>query len=86
MSSWVNMKERVNSYLHARRSVGYLLRIEGEQLLRFANFADQRRHSGYITLDLAVAWATDSQKSHQIGRARRLEVVRSLAKYCVIFE
>jgi len=86
MSYWVNMEERVNSYLQARRSVGYLLRIEGEQLLRFADFADQHGHSGHITLDLAVAWATDSQKSHQIGRARRLEVVRSLAKYCIIFE
>ena len=43
MSYWVNMEERVNSYLQARRSVGYLLRIEGEQLLRFAGFADQRR-------------------------------------------
>ncbi len=80
MSYWVNMEERVNSYLQARRSVGYLLRIEGEQLLRFADFADQHGHSGHITLDLAVAWAIDSQKSHQIGRARRLEVVRSLAK------
>lgn len=86
MSKWANMQERVDTYLQARRSVGFILHIEGEQLQRFANFAKQRDHQGHITLDLALAWAIDSQKSHQIGRARRLEVVRSLAKYCVIFE
>ncbi len=86
MSKWPNMLERVESYLQARRSVGYILHIEGAQLQRFASFADQRGHKGHITLNLAVDWAIDSRRSHQIGRARRLEVVRSLARYCVIFE
>ena len=86
MSKWSSMQERVETYLQVRRSVGYLLRIEGEQLQRFARFADQHDHQGHITIDLAVAWAADSQKSHQIGRARRLEVVRPLARYCAVFE
>ncbi len=86
MNKWTSMQERVTSYLRARRSVGYSLNVEGAQLQRFACFADQRRHQGHITLNLAVAWANSSQKSHQIGRARRLEVVRSLARYCAIFE
>ncbi len=33
-----------------------------------------------------MAWTIDSKKNHQIGRARRLEVVRTLARYCVSFE
>lgn len=86
MNKWSSMQERVDSYLQARRSVGYILYIEGAQLQRFASFAKQHDHQGHITLELAVAWAIDSKKSHQIGRARRLEVVRSLAKYCVLFE
>jgi len=86
MIKWSNMQERVDAYLQARRSLGYILHIEGAQLQRFANFARQRGHHGHITLDLAVAWATDSPKKYQIGRARRLEVVRSLTRYCVIFE
>ncbi len=86
MSKWSSMQERVESYLRARRSVGYTLHIEGAQLQRFARFADHRGHRGHITVDLAVAWAIDSRKSHQLGRARRLEVVRSLARYCIIFE
>ncbi|MFC1602212.1 tyrosine-type recombinase/integrase [Pseudomonadota bacterium] len=86
MSKWSNMHERVESYLHARRSVGYILRIEGKQLQQFASFADQRGHQGHITIDLAAAWATNSQRSCQIGRACRLENVRILAKYCAVFE
>lgn len=86
MSKWSSMQERIDAYLQARRSVGYILHIEGAQLQRFADFAKQHGHQGHITLDIAVAWAIDSKKSHQIGRARRLEVVRSLAKYCVFFE
>jgi len=86
MRKWSNMQDRVESYLQARRRVGYILRIEGAQLLRFARYADQRGHSQHITIDLAVAWAIDSPKSNQIGRARRLEVIRPLAKYCAIFE
>lgn len=86
MKKWKNMQDRVASYLHARRSVGYILHIEGEQLQRFANFADQKGHQGHITIDLAVDWANSSRKCQQIGRARRLEVVRSLAKYCILFE
>jgi len=86
MSKWSSMQERVETYLQVRRSVGYILRIEGEQLQRFACFADQRGHQGHITLDLAIAWAINSQKSHQITHARRLEVVRPLARYCAVFE
>lgn len=86
MNKWSSMQQRVESYLKARRSVGYILHIEGAQLLRFARFADQRGHQGHISLDLAVAWAINSRKSHKLGRARRLEVVRSLARYCVMFE
>lgn len=86
MNKWSSMKERVESYLQARRSVGYALHIDGAQLLRFACFADQRNHQGCITIDLALAWANNSRKNNQISRARRLEVVRPLTKYCAMFE
>ncbi len=62
MSKWSSMQERVESYLQARRSVGYILHIEGAQLQRFAGFADKRGHQGHITIDLAVAWAIDSKE------------------------
>jgi integrase len=86
MNRWSTMQERVADYLNARRRLGFALRIEGEQLQRFARFADARPHRGAITVELALAWACASSRSGPIGRARRLEVVRSLAKFCVPFE
>jgi integrase/recombinase XerD len=86
MSGWSSMQERVAAYLTARRRLGYALRIEGEQLQRFARFADARGHGGAITTDLALAWASASGRSGPLGRARRLETVRPLAKFCAPFE
>jgi integrase len=80
------MHERVDDYLNARRRLGYKLRIEGEQLRRFAQFARAQGHEGILTVELAVAWANSSKSASDICRARRLEIVRSLAKYCALFE
>ena len=86
MNGWTNMRERVDAYLQTRRAMGYQLHIEGEQLQRFAKFADQQDHQGALTVDLAVAWANLSTTVTGIGRARRLEVIRPFAKYCALFE
>ena len=86
MSGWGSMVERVEAYLKARRAMGYQLRIEGEQLQRFARFADQQDHRGPLTLDLAVVWASQSHTASGIGRARRLEVIRPMARYCALYE
>ncbi len=86
MIRWLNMQARVEAYLHARRTLGYALRIEGEQLYRFARFAEQQGHHGPLSLDLAVAWANATQSKSNIGPARRLESLRPFAKYCALFE
>jgi integrase/recombinase XerD len=85
MSQWMSMQERVESYLTARRLLGYQLKIEGQELHRFARFAEERKHCGALTIELAVAWAT-TVKSTGLYRARRVETVRGLAKYCALFE
>lgn len=86
MNAWSTMQERVTDYLLVRRQLGFALRIEGEQLQRFARFADGRGHCGPITVSLALAWACATTRSGHIGRARRLEVVRPFAKFCELFE
>jgi len=86
MSRWATMQERVEFHLTCRHQLGYALRIEGEQLQRFAHFADARQHHGAITVELALSWACASKRSGSIGRARRLGIVRTLAKFCAGFE
>lgn len=46
MNRWLTMQERVADYLTVRRRLGFALRIEGEQLQRFASFADAQGHDG----------------------------------------
>jgi integrase len=84
MNRWNCMREQVEDYLCTRRRLGYQLKIAGDELLRFARFADRDGSHRILTIDLAVAWASTS--ASKLNRARRLEIVRGLAKYCALFE
>jgi len=80
MTAWAKQ------YLDHRRKLGYRLRIEGQQLLRFASWADHTNHHGPVTTDLALRWATLPKDRAPLYWARRLEVVRGLARYQAIFD
>lgn len=86
MSEAQTMVSRVESYLAARRQMGFALGIAGRQLLTFARFSDQTGHRGPLTLDLAVRWAQSASRAKPLTWARRLEVLRPFAKYCSQFE
>ncbi|MDB4224546.1 tyrosine-type recombinase/integrase [Granulosicoccus sp.] len=75
----------VEAYLSYRRNAGYKLQIEGEQLLRFARFADDKNHRGALTIELARLWAT-SNTTNRLTAARRIEALRGFAKYCLQFD
>jgi integrase len=80
------MRECVNRYLQDRRQAGYSLQIEGEQLVRFAHFAEQQHHQGPMTRQLAIQWATASRTQRRLTAARRIEVLRPFARYCQQFD
>ncbi len=63
----------VEVYLKERRRLGFELRIAGRELMRFAQFADTRGHSGPLTLDLQLDWPRDGVTARITG-ARRLEI------------
>ena len=86
MNDLRTMKEKVQQYLSYRRSLGFRLHIEGQQLLRFAAYADNKNHKGPMTEELAIEWAKSSKKSSHFTWARRLEIVTCFAKYCCIVE
>lgn len=69
----------VERYLALRRAMGYELGIAGQQLLRFAQFAE-RRGARTLTVDLAVTWA-GAGASPPLTRARRIELIRPFARY-----
>jgi integrase len=83
------MQSLVETFLACRRQAGFELHIEGQQLFRFATFADQSGHVGPLTRELATAWATFQPRNHKLNRltaARRIEVLRGFARYHQQFE
>jgi len=86
MNAPETMASKVEAYLRLRRQAGFTLKIEGQQLARFACFADNADHQGPLTLTLAMQWATASRKQKLITAARRIEVLRPFARYCQQFE
>jgi integrase len=76
---------QVKEYISYKRKLGFKLRIEAQQLLNFAKYADKSGHAGPVTTELILKWARLPQKASQLYQARRVEVVRCFAKYQAIF-
>lgn len=81
----LSMVTLVEDYLTMRRQLGFALKVQGHQLLRFGRFADDCGHQGPITLELAVQWAR-SNAQKPITWATRIEVLRPFVKYRAQFE
>jgi integrase len=76
----MSIAAQAEQYLEMRRNLGFALRIEGEELLRFARYAERMGHKGPLTVEIALQWAQTSSGS-RIYHARRLDVVRRFARY-----
>ncbi|CAN5547706.1 tyrosine-type recombinase/integrase [soil metagenome] len=81
MNRHSSMASKVKAYLAYRRGLGYELKIEGQMLGQFAAFADRRQHRGPHTTELALRWARATPSADRLYWARRLEVVRCLARH-----
>jgi integrase len=81
MKKPIPMALKVARYLAYRRSLGYELKWEGKALADFGHYADQSGHQGPLTLALALKWARLPTEADPSYWARRLTIVRGLAKY-----
>jgi integrase len=86
MNRHVLMAIKVEAYLAFRRGLGYRLKVEGGMLRQFAAFADRAGHRGPLTTELALRWATATTSTDRLYAARRLEVVRCLARHVAATE
>lgn len=76
------LRESIQDYLALRRSLGFKLRDAGICLSKFAAFLEDRGAS-YITTQLAMEWAQQSQSVLPSTCAQRLGHVRSFARHHV---
>ena len=80
------MFSAVEAYLRDRRQLGYQLLIEGQELERFARYADETGHVGPLTTELALRWAQLPVAADPLYRARRLDMVRRFAKHQIMHD
>jgi integrase/recombinase XerD len=72
------LRRRAEEYLKMRRSLGYKLQQQGTMLMDFIGYLE---HAGAstVTIEAAVAWATQPAGAAAIWHKRRLTVVRGFA-------
>jgi integrase len=80
------MLKKVERYLVHRRSLGYRIKSDGYVLCTFARYADQHAPGEPLTVDLALRWATSPKDTKRIYHAKRLDALRTFARYLVTFE
>jgi integrase/recombinase XerD len=74
------LHQAVQDYLTLRRSLGFKLRCTGALLLKFAAFAESRG-AEYVTISLALEWATQSPHQQPATWAERMKAVRVFARF-----
>jgi integrase/recombinase XerD len=81
----VSLRARVEEYLALRRALGFKLQTEGRMLLDFADRLDATGQST-VTVQAALAWATESPQTSAQHRSRRLGVISGFAGYLHAFD
>jgi integrase/recombinase XerD len=71
----------LDEYLKVRRALGYKLLPTAGLLQRFVDFAD-RAGADFITTELALKWAMQPAQGQPRTWAKRLGMVRQLARHC----
>jgi hypothetical protein len=83
MNTPVSWMTQVEKYLAYRRHHGFKLSIDATQLQSFARFADEVGPADHLTVALAIAWARSSQRPNPLTWARRIDVLRGFARFCL---
>lgn len=80
------ISQQVEEYIAYKKGLGYKLQVESEELRRFARYAKEINHSGSVTIELALKWASLKPGYTRWYKARRLETVHTFAKYVAVFD
>ena len=74
------LHQALNEYLTLRQAMGFKLHEASRLLPRFIDFLEEQG-AAFITIDLAVRWATQCRTAQPAEWARRLRLVRVFARY-----
>jgi hypothetical protein len=74
------LRQAAEDYLALRRSLGFTLAVPGQQIQQFADHLDTLGAT-QVTIDLAVAWATQPAGAAPYYHWLRLSAIRGFAGY-----
>ena len=74
------LHQAAQDYLALHRSLGFKLRCTGALLLKFTALAESRG-TEYVTISLAMEWATQSPHQQPATWAERMKAIRVFARF-----
>ncbi len=74
------LRSAAADYLQMRRALGYQLESQGQLLFAFVGYLE-RAQAATVTIELAVAWASEPAGADPVWWAKRLSVARQFARY-----
>ncbi|XID91541.1 tyrosine-type recombinase/integrase [Paenibacillaceae bacterium WGS1546] len=77
---------QIEEYVAYKRSLGYRIKIEAQELRRFAKYTREIGYDGSITEELAMRWAALDDHFTRKYMARRLETLHTFAVYISAFD
>jgi len=77
---------QIEEYISYKKGLGFQLKIESHELRRFAAYTIAIGYEGSLTTDIAVQWATLKPEYSRWYMARRMETIRTFAKYICVFD
>jgi integrase len=80
------ISRQVEEYISYKQALGYKIKIESEELRRFAAHTVAIGYNGSLSTDIAFQWVTLKPDYTRWYMARRMETIRTFAKYICVFD
>ncbi len=80
------ISKQVEEYISYKKGLGFQIKIESQELRRFATYTRAIGHEGSITTDLVFQWASLKPEYSRWYMSRRMETVRTFSKYICVFD
>lgn len=80
------ISNQVEEYINYKRGLGFKIKIESDELRRFATYTRDINYKGSLTVDIALKWVSLKPGYSRWYMARRLEIVRTFGEYISIFD
>jgi site-specific recombinase XerD len=80
------LTRQIEEYIAYKHSLGYKIKIESQELRRFAVFTRNIGYTGSLTSELAMRWSSLNGDYSRLYMARRLETLHTFAKFISAFD